>query len=303
MLPLRYFIYAPLLVVVSALDPAPTVPIGNRIVIPMVTLGMGSGQKGDVSNATEMWLSDTDGAGVSIDTAWDYQDEEEIGEGIAVSGRPRGSVFLETKIQAGTYDEARKQIRENLVELGMTYVDLTLIHWPSTSAEMNSETWRALEDALAANQTRAIGLSSFGVDDLKALQATATVWPPALNQCELSISYHDDAAMAYHAAQGITYQSFSPLCGGFNGSSCSAHGGQNVLDIPEVQEVAVKMSVSPAQVGLKWIVQQGYPLVTATWKLESMQEDLDLWSWGDISDDDMAMLSAIYQFTKKDPPA
>lgn len=109
------------------------------------------------------------------------------------------------------------------------------------------------------------------------------------------VSYHDDATMDYCKAKGITYQSFSPLCGGFNGSSCSAHGGVNVLTIPEVINIAAEMGVEPAQVALKWIVQQGYPLATAAWDVEYMEEDLDLWSWGDLSDADMATLSSIYQ--------
>ena len=105
--------------------------------------------------------------------------------------------------------------------------------------------------------------------------------------------YHDDAALEYNKNEGIVVQAYSPLCGGFNGSSCTAHGGKNVLTVPEVIATASKYDVSAARVGLKWIVQQGFPLATATWDLDYMNEDLDLWSFT-LADDDMALLSSVY---------
>jgi len=81
---------------------------------------------------------------------------------------------------------------------------------------------------------------------------------------------------------------YSPLCGGPNGSSCK-HGG--VLTLPEVQAVAMAHNVSAAQVALKWIVQQGHPLATAVWREDYMHQDLDLWSWGDLSAGEMALLT------------
>jgi diketogulonate reductase-like aldo/keto reductase len=99
--------------------------------------------------------------------------------------------------------------------------------------------------------------------------------------------------MAYCATQGIVYQSFSPLCGGFNGSSCTWNGGKNVMTLPDVIQIAGVHNVSSAQIGLKWVVQQGYPLATAIWNLPYMQEDLDLWSWGNLSDAEMKTLSQI----------
>ena len=83
------------------------------------------------------------------------------------------------------------------------------------------------------------------------------------------------------------------LCGGFNGSSCTWHGGKNVMTVPQVKAIAAKHNVSAAQVGLKWIVQQGHPLTTAIWNLPYMEEDLDLWSWGNLTAAEMATLSAV----------
>lgn len=117
---------------------------------------------------------------------------------------------------------------------------------------------------------------------------------PPKKRCELSVSYHDDATIAYCKQQGIVYQSFSPLCGGFNGSSCSMRGGKNVLTVPQVQQIAAAHSVVAAQVGLKWIVQQGLPLTTAVWRQDYMVEDLDLWSFN-LTAAEMATLSSVYK--------
>ena len=88
----------------------------------------------------------------------------------------------------------------------------------------------------------------------------------------------------------MRYMAYSPLCGGYNGSSCT-HG--SVLKIPEVLSVAAAHNKSAAAVGLKWVVQQGHPLATATANQDHMRDDMDLWSWGDLSDDEMAKLSAV----------
>ena len=73
-------------------------------------------------------------------------------------------------------------------------------------------------------------------------------------------------------------------------SSCQ-HG--NVMTIPEVVDIASKHGVSPAQVALKWIAQQGRPIACASWKKQYMEEDLDIWSWGNLTDDEMSTLTAV----------
>ena len=65
------------------------------------------------------------------------------------------------------------------------------------------------------------------------------------------------------------------------------------MAVPEVIDVASKHNVTPAQVGLKWIVQQGLPLTTAVWRLDYMEQDLDLWSWGNLTSEEMHALASI----------
>lgn len=270
---------------------APSIVIAPGVGMPMVVLGTGSGQKGVVEKATDLWLREA--GGVGIDTAYDYNDEGDIAKGIAASGVARSAIFLESKIPCGTYAKSSKDIDANLQQLGVKSVDLMLMHFQCRGGQGTvADSWRALEDALSAGKTRAIGVSHFVTTDLTELMKTAKV-KPAVNQCSLSVSQHDDTTIEYCRQQGITYQSFSPLCGGFNGSSCTMHGGKNVMTVPEVIAIAATHKVTAAQVGLKWVVQQGLPLATAVWELGYMREDLDLWSWGNLTAAEMKTLAAV----------
>lgn len=271
----------------------PQITVAPGVDLPMVALGTGSGQKGNVSDAVQLWLGL---GGVAIDTARMYYDETEIADGISASGKKRGGIFLETKIPCSTYAVAKANIAKNLQDLQMATVDLTLIHTTSSWGPGKCDlvgTWKALEEALAAGQSRSIGVSHFKQANFETLINGGATVTPALNQAELSVSFHDDATIAYCRAHGITYQSYSPLCGGFNGSSCTYSGGKNVMTVPEVIAIAKAHSVSAAQVGLKWIVQQGLPLTTAIWNRDYMTEDLDLWSWGNLTDVEMKTLSSV----------
>lgn len=116
-------------------------------------------------------------------------------------------------------------------------------------------------------KARALGVSNFDQSQLLALAETAT-HKPSLLQSKLSIVHHDDPTIQYCRKNGIVYQSYSPLCGGYNGSSCSRGGGSNVMTVPAVREIAKARGKSAAQIGLRWIVQQGLPLTTAVWDLE-----------------------------------
>ena len=143
----------------------PTVPkvtIAPGVEMPMIVMGTGSGQKGDVVNATTLWLSRAGGTG--IDTAHSYRDQDEIAQGLAATGAlaQRSALFLETKIPCSkTYAEATANLNANLQQLGVASVDLTLIHFPCSgkdASQGNAQTWRAMEDFHSAGKSKAIGV-------------------------------------------------------------------------------------------------------------------------------------------------
>ena len=265
---------------------ATAIPHVPGLGLPLVSLGTGSGMHADVAAATELWVKV---GGIAIDTAYVYGDEDAIAEGLANAGVPAWSMYITTKIPCSTYADAKAHIASNLKDLKVSVVNLTLIHNPRCQGAASvAATWRALEEAKAAGQSVEIGVSNFVESDFETLKRTATVWPPVLNQCSMSVGYHDDATIKYCNSNKITYMSYSPLCGGPNGSSCQ-HG--SVMDIPVVQQISKVHNVSSAQIALKWIVQQGIPLATAVANEQYAREDLDLWSWGDLSADEMKKLA------------
>jgi diketogulonate reductase-like aldo/keto reductase len=269
--------------------------------MPYVSLGCGSGQKSPygVSNATQLWIA---AGGVGIDTAYNYGNQADIAAGLKAAGVKRSDVFITSKIPPGSYEKAKQDIASNLKDLDMDQVDLMLMHYPcdvetthtnSDGGERagcsTSDTWKALTEAKAAGKTRAIGVSHFTQKDLEGLSST-----PSVNQCSYSVEEHDDATIDYCKSKGIVYQSFSPLCGGANGSSCTMRGGKSVLIIPEVISIASAHKVSAAQVALKWITERGSPLACASWRSDYMDEDLDLWSWGNLTATEMRTLNKIH---------
>jgi len=171
----------------------PSVPIAPGVRLPYLSLGTGSGMTRPGSNVTAavaLWLAT---GGTSIDTAYDYHDETAIARGIAASGAPTPTII--TKIPCSSYADAAANIDSNLAQLNVRFTDVLLIHFPLCPSRDRLETWRALEDAQAAGKARAIGVSNFGIADLEHLRAHARKWPPAINQCSLSVGYHDDATI------------------------------------------------------------------------------------------------------------
>ena len=268
----------------------PAVTIAPGVDMPYVSLGTGSGMhhaSDNVTDAVRGWIGAN---GTAIDTAYIYHDQAEIARGIGASGVSPTDLFLTSKILCSTYDDAKASIEANLRQLNVQRVDLMLIHFPKCyGAGSIAETWRALEGAQSAGLVRAIGVSNFKPADLEALRRTAKLWPPAINQCSMSVGYHDDVTIQYCDTHRIVYMAYSPLCGGSKGSSCK-HG--SVMDLPAVKEIAAAHTVSPAQIALKWIVQQRRPLATTAVHVAYMVADMDLWSWGELSDGEMGRLGA-----------
>jgi diketogulonate reductase-like aldo/keto reductase len=163
---------------VAPVGAIPSVPIGTAGQrMPLISLGTGSGQHGDVENATAEWLQV---GGSGIDTAYIYDDEAPIAAGVKAVGASWESIFLTTKIPCATTQAAKANVASNLRSLGVGSVDLLLIHsprpWSGGPGRCSvAETWAVLEEALAAGQARSIGVSNFQISDLEMLARTAKV--------------------------------------------------------------------------------------------------------------------------------
>lgn len=222
----------------------------------------------------------------SLDTAWNYHNQQGVGWAIGnVSGAAREELFITTKIPCvGSAQAAVEYVESDLLQLQVAEVDLVLIHSPGiapaplgqplgcwgfqpccNTSEQLQATWAGLELALARNLTRAIGVSNFRVEHLDAVAATATTLP-AVNQCQMFVGRHDDLAIRRSRELGVLYEAYSPL-GPY-------HKPKPVLSDKTVAAVARAHNVSSAVVGLRWIVQQGLPFVTASSSAEYDIEDI-----------------------------
>lgn len=146
--------------------------------------------------------------------------------------------------------------------LGLDYVDLYLIHQPFGDVH---EEWRAMETALKAGKTCAIGVSNFHMDRLADL-ITCHNTVPAVNQIETHPFYQREAELAFHQERGILQQAWAPL----------AEGKFDIFHNPVLSEIAAKHGKSVAQVVLRWLNQRGIAIIPKSVKVERMRENRDI---------------------------
>lgn len=229
-------------------------PLASGTAIPGV--GYGTWQVTDAAQA-RAGVAEAIKAGYRhIDTAAIYGNEAAVGDGIRdgleAAGLDRADLFVTTKLwnDHRGRDAALAGFDESLARLGLDYVDLYLIHWPANSRQhpsdwraLNASTWKGLEEIYASGRAKAIGLSNFMRMHLEALLADASV-APMVNQIELHPGFGQwDAAEASKAA-GLVVEAWSPL------------GSGRALSDPALGEVAAEIGRTPAQVALRWLIQQ-----------------------------------------------
>ncbi|MFC5502335.1 aldo/keto reductase [Lysinimonas soli] len=200
-----------------------------------------------------------------IDTATKYGNEAGVGEGIRRSGIPREEFFVTTKLDGGFQGGGRAVggLQAALDRMRFDYVDLLLIHWPLPERGLFVDTWRTFETLLHDGRARAIGTSNFTPRHLEILLA-ATEVVPAVNQVQLSPEIPRADHRAFDAAHGIITESWSPLGG----------SGGSLLDSPVLAAIGEKHGRSPAQVTLRWHVQNSLVAIPKSSSPTRMAENL-----------------------------
>lgn len=270
----------------------PTKEIAPGVHMPMAGLGTWLYNDTRAGKAAKMAL---DMGYTHIDTAYDYNNSIGIGKALAASDRKRGSYFITTKVEGGlSYAKTMAEAEENLKNLGVSYVDLLLLHFPDTmsatpagNATTRQAQWSAMEDFYNAGKAKAIGVSHYCSRQMEDILAVATV-TPAVNQVQFHVGMGTSVPNAtddrkWDNAHGITYESFSPLCG-----PCKTF---ELINGTMVTDIGKKYGKTGAQVSLKWIVQQGIPVIPKTDDAKHMAENVDLFDWT-LSDEDMGTLTA-----------
>lgn len=212
----------------------------------------------------------------SLDTASLYGNEEGVGAGLRASGVPRSEVFITTKVwnDEQGFEGTRAALGRSLQRLGLEYVDLYLVHWP-VRAHLEG-TWRAMESLLAEGLTRAIGVCNFLPHQLDALLKIAEV-PPAIDQVEFHPWLQQPQLQTYLAEHDITLEAWAPLMKGRIGEE------------PSLAAVAARHGVTPAQVAIRWILQQGYITIPKSVHEQRIRENFDVFGF-ELDDEDMLMI-------------
>jgi methylglyoxal/glyoxal reductase len=215
----------------------------------------------------------------SIDTAAIYGNEDGVGQAIKESGVPREELFITTKVWNSEqgYDSTLAAFDESLSKLGLDYVDLYLIHWPVKGKY--KDTWRALEKLYKDGRVRAIGVSNFHVHHLEDLLETAEI-VPMVNQVE----YHPHLAQLelreFCKQKGIQLEAWSPLKQG------------QLLDEPVITDIAEKHKKSPAQIILRWDLQNEVVTIPKSVKEHRIIENADIFDF-ELSSEDMEKINAL----------
>ena len=215
-----------------------------------------------------------------IDTASSYENEEAVGRAIQRSGVSREELFITTKayIHQMGYENTIAAFEDSLKKLGLEYLDLYLIHMPFGDYYGS---WRAMEELYWQGKVRAIGVCNFLPDRLLDLcMNTETV--PKSNQIERHPHYQRKEDLELMKELGVQPQAWAPFAEGLKG----------MFTEPVFMEIAAKYGKTPAQVILRWNVQQGVIVIPKTVHKERMKENLEIWDF-ELDEDDMKRIETL----------
>jgi diketogulonate reductase-like aldo/keto reductase len=266
----------------------PALKLNNGVELPALGLGVFQTPPDETRDAVRAAL---DTGYRHIDTAAAYGNEREVGEAVRASGLNRSDVFLETKIWISDYgyDETLHGFEKSAGKLGIEQIDLLILHQALPSAfDRTLEAYRALETLLADGKVRAIGVSNFMVDHLTRLLDRATV-VPAVNQIEVHPYFAQREVQALSAEHGILTQAWSPI-GGITFYRDGEH--TSTLKDPVIVDIAEAHGKTPAQVMLRWGLQQGRSVIPKSTKPQRIAENIDVFDF-ELSDDEMTRIDGL----------
>lgn len=247
----------------------------------MPLLGLGMYKATDNNEAENAIISAVKSGYRLIDTASVYKNEESVGRGIAKCGVSRKELFITTKIwnTAQRLGDVQGAFERSLERLGLDYVDLYLIHWPVPGCYMS--TWKHLENILESGRAHSIGVSNFQIRHLEELRNISGI-VPAVNQIECHPLCYPRELIAYCQSNGIAMQAYAPLARG-------AYLDHDVMCI-----LATKYGRTPAQIGLRWMVQKEISVIPKSVNPDRIASNGNIFDFF-IEQEDMDILDTLNQ--------
>lgn len=226
----------------------------------------------------------------SIDTAKIYENEQGVGKAIANSNVPREELFITTKVWNTDqgYENTLRAYEESLEKLGLTYVDLYLIHWPTPEYDQYVETYQALEKLYKDGRVRAIGVCNFNVEHLERIIAECEV-VPVVNQVECHPYLQQSELKDFCDQHHIYLEAWSPLM----------QGGK-VLQDPVITKIAEKYQRTPAQVVLRWHLQSNHIVIPKSVTPSRMEQNFAVFDF-ELTPEDMKAIKALDRYERTGP--
>ena len=252
----------------------PNIALNTGVALPVIGFGVFQTPPAETINAVSEALR----AGYRhIDTAAAYGNEREVGQAIAASGLRRSDIFIETKIWINDfgYDETLHGFDKSAGKLGVEQIDLLILHQALPSAfDRTLGAYRALETLLKAGRVRAVGVSNFMVDHLERLLAETDI-VPAVNQIEVHPYFQQRAVQDFGKANGIVTQAWSPI----GGITFYRGNGRSTLEDSTIVAIGKAYGKSPAQVMLRWHVEEGRQVIPKSVKPARIAENFDIFDF------------------------
>nr|XP_028588490.1 uncharacterized protein LOC114598699 isoform X1 [Podarcis muralis] len=262
----------------------PSARLANGLEIPM--LGLGTSHYGGYSHDAVVYALQKCGIR-HIDTAKRYGCESLLQEAIKESGVKREDLWITTKLWHTDYgyENAKQACLESCKRLGVDYLDLYLVHWPDThipgksNREVRAETWRAMEELYEKGLCRSIGVSNFLISHLEQLKEDCQV-TPHVNQVEYHPFHRPQELVDYCQSRNIVFEGYCPLAKG------------EALSHPDVIQLAKKYGRTPAQICIRWSIQNGIVTIPKSTKPERVLENCQVFDFS-LKKEDMEFLNSM----------
>ncbi|WP_387466042.1 2,5-didehydrogluconate reductase DkgA [Photorhabdus sp. RM323S] len=217
----------------------------------------------------------------AIDTAAIYNNEKGVGKALQETDIPREDIFVTTKLWNDRHRDVRAALTESLEKLQLDYIDLYLMHWPAPPQDQYVEAWQQFIELQKEGLIRSIGVSNFHTEHLQRL-INETGVHPVINQIELHPLLQQRQLHAWNATHNIVTESWSPL----------AQGGEGVFDNQLVQHLAQKYSKTPAQIVLRWHIDNGMIVIPKSSTLSRIKENFDVFDFK-LDKEDLTAMTAL----------
>lgn len=266
------------------------ITLNNGVTMPTIGLGVFQSAPEETATAVETALRH---GYRHIDTAAGYANEREVGEGVRRSDLDRDEVFIETKVWVSDYgfEQTLHAFDKSATKLGVSVIDLLILHQPMPQHfERTIQAYRALEHLLADGRVRAIGVSNFMPHHLDALREKTEV-VPAVNQVELHPYFTQPAVQSADAALGTLTQAWSPI-GGITFYPGWGEDRRSVLQDETIGAIAATHDRTPAQVMLRWHLQQGRSVIPKSTNPERIAANIAVFDFA-LTEDELATIDAL----------